>query len=123
VLRTLGIATLFAILSAACVAPAPSQAPTPEPSSFRLATTWPLAGCAGIGFDGSLQGDPSDPRVAWIVVGGRRVEVVWPTGFQARFDPRLEILDATDTVVLREGDPVTGGCTLEHEIYVAPPFE
>ena len=68
--------------------------------------------CRGIGLDATLTGDPGDPRVAWLIGrGGDRIDVVWPAGFRARFSPLIEILDPSGTVVLRDGDPVTGGCT------------
>ena len=44
--------------------------------------------------------------------GGGRTEVIWPAGFSARFDPRLEILDASGQVVIMGGDFVNGGCVI-----------
>jgi hypothetical protein len=57
-----------------------------------------------------LAGDPNDPRVAWIVSRGKRVDVVFPYGFSARFAPNLEVLDATGVVVARAADRIDGGC-------------
>jgi hypothetical protein len=63
--------------------------------------------------------------LAWLVNNlGTRHDVVWPAGYRARFIPKLEVLDADGTVVLREGDPVTGACvTSEPGVYLLmPPF-
>ena len=68
-------------------------------------------GCRGVGLDATLVGDPADPRVAWLVGNGGRQEIVWPPGYSARFTPALEILDASNQIVLRGGDKITGGCT------------
>jgi hypothetical protein len=67
--------------------------------------------CAGVGIEGTLRGDPTDPRVAWLQgpAGGRR-DVVWPSGYTARFDPALTVRDADGKVQFREGDPITGAC-------------
>lgn len=69
--------------------------------------------CArGVGLDAVLRGSASDPRVAWAVdkVSGQRVELVWPPGYRARFDPGLTIFRAGGSIVAREWDLVTGGC-------------
>jgi hypothetical protein len=69
----------------------------------------------------TLAGDPSDPRLAWLVQpGGQRLDVVWPPGFTARFVPTLEILDAAGDVVFRAGDPVDGGCTEYPYLLIEP---
>ena len=67
--------------------------------------------CAGVGNDGTLAGSPTDPRVAWLAEPkGGRVEIVWPQGFTARFDPDLAVLDASGKVVYRAGDKIDGFC-------------
>ena len=69
--------------------------------------------CArGVGLTAVLHGSPSDPRVAWAIDSGseQRIELVWPPGYQARFDPELMIFDVGGDIVAREGDLVTGGC-------------
>jgi hypothetical protein len=55
-----------------------------------------------------LTGSPLDPRIAWLEPGGARL--VWPAGFSARFTPRLEIVDRDGSVVMREGEQVSGAC-------------
>jgi hypothetical protein len=39
-----------------------------------------------------------------------RLEVVWPTGYTAVFDPTLRVLDPTGQTAMREGDYVDGAC-------------
>lgn len=38
------------------------------------------------------------------------MELLWPAGYSARFDPALELLDEHGRVIGREGDPIVGGC-------------
>ena len=97
--------------------PGPSTSvPATNPPSAATATirTVDVSGtaCAGIGInDGTLRGDRRDPRVAWLDHGSSgTMDLVFPTGFTARFTPRLEILDATGQVRFREGSAITGGC-------------
>jgi hypothetical protein len=82
----------------------------------------PPQACAGVGLEGVVRGNPSDPLIAWIEGGGQRLEAIWPAGYQAAFTPRLEVLDAGGRVVLRDGDPVSAGCVIGDEIYLEPPF-
>lgn len=70
--------------------------------------------CRGVGVEGVLHGAPADPRVAWVdsqfLGQHKRVEVVFPEGFAARFTPNLEVLDRDGHVVAEDGDQITGGC-------------
>lgn len=69
--------------------------------------------CAtGVGRDAVLHGSLSDPRVNWAVdrVTGRRIELLWPVGYSARFAPALEIMDEKGGVVGSEGDYIVGSC-------------
>lgn len=130
----LGLAVLF--LSAGCASPRSSAVASPSPPSaasgeFVLPTLEPLAlppgaveACAGVAVDGVLRGDPSDPRVAWLTSStGGRIDVAWQPGYAARFDPTMEILAPGGTVVLRDGDPVTGGCVEAGGLLlIEPPF-
>ncbi len=76
--------------------------------------------CFGVGLDAVLSGSPTDPRVAWLTPapgsgwdpGTTELEIAWPSGYTARFAPRLEILDASGAIVLREGDAISGGCVI-----------
>jgi hypothetical protein len=116
----LAIATLGLVFSlSGC-----GSAPTPIASSSPKLPTVPSAdvACAGIGLEHTtLAGDRSDPRLAWLVQpGGKRLDVVWPPGFSARFVPTLEILDASGNVVFRAGDPVDGGCTGDPYLLIEP---
>ena len=87
--------------------------------------------CGGVGLDAVVAGDPTDPRLVWLVNqspgsgSGSRVDVVWPTGYRARFSPSLVVLDASDTVRIRAGDRVGGACRVlpDERVYLQPPFE
>ena len=95
---------------------APDRSSQPEVGLYDLPTLSFLStACAGIGLEGyRLAGDPSDPRVAWLASeAGRRRDVVFPPGFQARFEPALEILRPDGVVVAHEGDVVQWGCVTD----------
>lgn len=67
--------------------------------------------CRGIGFEAIIFGDEADPRLAWLVARtGREFLLVWPPGWSARFDPKLEVLDQGGRVRLRQGDRIQGVC-------------
>jgi hypothetical protein len=72
--------------------------------------TTPPGLCAGVGLDTVLHGDPHDPDVAWLEdrtsSSPTRIKAVWPTGYRARFTPKLEIRNPTDKIVLIEGSAV-----------------
>ena len=58
-----------------------------------------------------LRGNAADPHLAWLVgFDGKRIEVIWPEGYIARYAPSLEVLDPTGQVVLEAGDFVDGTC-------------
>ena len=72
-----------------------SQSHQPALARARHGTRGTGLGCRGVGLTAILRGDPADPHLAWIEQfpdGGGRREVVWPSGFTARFDPQLEII-------------------------------
>jgi hypothetical protein len=112
------------IASPAAVLPAGEVAlPALVRPSLEPGVEW---GCAGIGLsDAVLHGDAQDPKVAWLSLGSSRIDVLWPAGFRARFNPRLEVLDEAGTVIARERDPVWGGCTTatHNVLSMEPPFE
>lgn len=136
------VAVAVLLVMAACAAPISPSALTPLSSpmpltrgEIALPTQPPVAlepgvatACAGVGLGAVLHGDGSDPRVAWLVdtSHGTSMEVVWPPGYRARFTPGLEVFDASDNVVLRSGDPVTGACVIggdPHTLLLEPPFK
>jgi hypothetical protein len=66
--------------------------------------------CDTAGFMGTLAGDVNDPWYAWLVSGsGDRVDVKWPAGFTARFDPELQIVDPTGATIARTGETIQLG--------------
>jgi hypothetical protein len=114
-MKLFAVALLWVLL-AGCAAPVTQgtvDGPSPTGATFALLTVDALPdACAGIGLQAALTGDPHDRRFAWLkdASSGGRIDVVFPPGFSARFTPNLEILNAADQVVGREGDPVEGGC-------------
>jgi hypothetical protein len=150
-MKRLGMAAAAAVVllaSAACTAvPTPTPIPSTPPNEIVGATLAPLASgefalanpspplgpsgialvCGGVGLDATLHGDPGDPHLVWldntVPDGTVRVEAKWPPGYRVRFDPRAEVLDGTDHVVLRAGDPVLGACGWGADgAYLQPPF-
>ncbi len=112
-----GKLTLALMVSLSACASTPTPSPVPSvPVSLLAAPSLPTLefisqGCADVGFDAFLTGSAEDPRVTWLVnVSGKRIDILWPRGFSARFDPDLEVLDASGTVVYRAGDRIHGGC-------------
>jgi hypothetical protein len=122
--RRLAMVSVLALVAAACASPVPTPLPPqpsvpsvewiglPLPTGPSLQRVTFLGACTGIGLVGAtLNGDPEDPRVAWLdVQGSGRREIVFPPNFTARFAPRLEVLDGSGAVVARAGDPIDGGC-------------
>ena len=98
---------LVALLVIACDANTGPVSPAPLPM------VPPPDLCRGVGLDATLVGDPRDPRLVWLdTASGVRKELVWPPGYQARFDPTLEVLDPRGSIVFRAGDHVDEGCTM-----------
>jgi hypothetical protein len=84
--------------------------------------------CAGVGADAVLHGSPTDPRIAWLESSTgsttpRRMDVIWPAGYRARFAPSLEILDENGNVVLTDGAHITGLCSGGPPAVLEPPFQ
>jgi hypothetical protein len=124
------IAAIGLLAISACAAPNPSAV---APSSLiALPTLLPpiglrsgaQRGCRGVGVDAVLQGDATDPRVAWLITSsGARLDVYWPAGYRARFTPNLEILDANGTVALRGGAHLSDMCVnADRLLFLEPPF-
>lgn len=61
-------------------------------------------------------GDPRFGRRSGIgldrVLRRQAGNLVWPSGFRARFVPKLKILDVSGRVVARDGDLATGECPM-----------
>ena len=141
---------ILAAIAAACASPGPSPTPTiilptVVPVTPRPARTlgpneyWlpvlpglvlgpdasPMP-CAGIGIgheDGSpvaLHGSATDPLHAWLGDGAGRLSLVWPAGYAARFNPKLEVLDEAGHVVARDGQTFDGVCVTGSETYWLP---
>lgn len=133
------VAAMFVMV--ACAAPSSPSAVTPLPSAMPLASgeialpTEPPVSvapgvatpCAGVGVSAVLHGSAADPRVTWLVNDlGTRMDVVWPPGYRARFTPNLEVLDASEVVVHKAGDPVSGACVVNADpatLLLEPPFK
>ena len=100
----------------------PGELPLPTPPFVSHAPDI----CAGVRIGALLHGDAHDPVLTWVedTTTHTRRDVVWPVGYRARFAPRLEVLDASGTVVLQEGDLITGVCgiTADGRFYLTPPF-
>jgi hypothetical protein len=105
----LALALTTALVVGSCTT-TPSEAPSLFLPTVNFNGT--CLGIGGAGDDATITGDPSDPRLAWeISPEGTRQDLVWPRDYRARFNPKLEILDASGRVVLREGDRLPdGGC-------------
>jgi hypothetical protein len=110
---------LLGLLAAAVLSACGTVPPSPAASTTTLAALiFPLptvgaadGSCLGVAIvDATLTGKPSDPRVAWLTSPTGRHDVVFPPGFQARFTPKLEVLNAGGDVVARDGTTVSGGC-------------
>jgi hypothetical protein len=111
---------VMVLLSACASTPTPSlnpSVPIPSLATLSLPTLeFDSQGCADVGLDASLMGSPTDPRVAWLVdPTGGRIDILWPRGFTARFDPDLEVLDASGMVVYRARDRIRGGCVVDSQ--------
>ena len=81
--------------------------------------------CEWPGFAMVLHGSVTDPPWVWLesLDGKERLDVAWPPGYTARFTPALEVRDARDATVTREGDLVDGACRVDGNVAnLAPPF-
>lgn len=84
-----------------------------------------IEACGGVAISAVLHGDAADQHVAWLVSDlGTRIDVAWPPGYRARFSPSLEVLDGSDVLVIKAGDPVSGGCVTVNPgvLLLEPPF-
>ena len=104
-------AAILALFAVAACSTDPTPPPAPVSRPVLLTIRSDPGGCRGVGIDATLHGSQLDPRVAWLMRDGRRTELIWPTGYTARFVPRLQILDASGRVVFVEGEHIKGACT------------
>lgn len=76
----------------------------------------PNEGCLGVGLKATLEGSLNDPRLTWAIddVTGARLELQWPAGYTALFDPNATVRDELGHVIGRAGDAVIGGCRSGH---------
>jgi hypothetical protein len=99
-IRVAGRTTLAVMLAGCAILPT-----TPLPA-------WQGDCGLGVGRDLILHGSAADGRVAWAIdgSGAGRVDLLWPRGYMARFNPELEIIDANGRLVAHDGDLITGSC-------------
>lgn len=83
------------------------------PSSF----SWqPYQACdppmSAIRIDADLHGDLADPRRTWAVdrTTGRRMELLWPFGYAARFSPAFALLDQSGIAIAADGYHLAWAC-------------
>jgi hypothetical protein len=105
---------LLGVVVGACFLLACREAVTPSGVEVPLPTVFVVEGqpCVFLSFEGVLRGDPEADRVAWLDLRNDRWEVVWPSGYRARFAPQLQILDPGRRVVIEEGGAVTSACAV-----------
>jgi hypothetical protein len=120
-------ALLLVCVAASCSPATNLQTPLPLPAvHLRPVESGVLHGCGGVAEPSTLAGSAHDPQVVWLerLAGRTRVDVVWPPGFTATFDPGLAVYDASGRQVLRAGDFVEGGCHAgdPRGLLVTPPF-
>jgi hypothetical protein len=115
----MGLAIVLVLMLAACSPSGVTPAGSPLPSGqFALPTAQPrdlpsgvALGCSSMLTPSVLRGNAADSHKAWLVgYDDKRIELVWPEGYRARFAPSLEVLDRTEQVVLEAGDFVDGTC-------------
>jgi hypothetical protein len=105
------IACVVAACSTFVVEPSPPAGEYLVPVADFTGPSGAQLACAGGAFPGQLHGSAGDPRHVWMTYpDGSRAEIAWPAGYRARFDPALELLDASGRVVGREGSAIEGGC-------------
>ena len=87
--------------------------PTASAATAYALTTDPRWGCPfGVGADVTIRGSLDDPKRVWGIdnSSGARVELLWPPGYSARFEPDLVIIDEDGEVVGHDADLIIGAC-------------
>ena len=64
--------------------------------------------CVGIGIDAVLAGSASADPPVWAAAGRSAIEILWPPGFIAVFDPDLRIVSPEGEFVAKAGDELPG---------------
>ncbi|MDH4104468.1 MAG: hypothetical protein OEV29_13975, partial [Thermoleophilia bacterium] len=124
---TCAIAALSMSLVASCGLTVVPREGFPLPTDVaRAVPTGVITTCSGIALASELAMGQSDGRLAWLVglADGSRTDIVWPVGYRAVFGPDPGILSADGTLVLRDGDFVSGGCLggVPGTIFLEAPF-
>ena len=133
IVRAIGLVVLGAVVVACGTGPERSPQPSPSTVALALRTMAVTGSCAGVGLDAELHGDPKDPSIAWLTSllpagdqpdpGADRLEVVWPTGYTAVFDPTLRVIEPTGQTAMQEGDHVDGGCVTGGPLLLLGPMD
>jgi hypothetical protein len=121
---------LFALILASTGLAACTDAPAVPTGSIRalgpgeqwLRSAPPTGLCAGGGTTAviRLHGSPDDWRLTWMTLPDGTVrQLSWRPGTSARFAPNLEVIGPDGGVVAREGDVITGLCTVTPDFEVA----
>jgi uncharacterized protein YceK len=100
-MRALATALFVAVLVAGC-----ATVDTAEPSQPSPSGAAPTSQPGSRSLTGTLGGDPGlEGGCAWLDTASGRYEVLYPEGYEVRFDPLR--LEGPDGVVARAGDTVT----------------
>jgi len=106
-----------------CPDSACSESASPPSVTWIELPTWgPQVDGGGCAFSDlsawAFAGNPADPAVAWLQQGNERLDVKWPEGYLAAFDPDLRVVDRHGLPVVRAGDHVSGACVVGDEHYL-----
>jgi hypothetical protein len=95
-----------ALLVVAACGPGANSSPAAVAVALATFKQLPSGECPAGGLTGvRLRGDSAASPPVWVEdPQGRRLTVIWPNGFGARFDPKLELLGPSGSVVARDGD-------------------
>ena len=108
----------IALAVAACVASSVPKA-SPRPIELPPYVPGPNAGCAGAEPEVTVRLDPNAEPPAWFEFEGRRLDVLWPSGYRLITEP-LVIIDDRGAAILRDGErrEVTICATTDDEVII-----